>query len=277
MSLHRQPTSNLCGGCSLMDDTCRSSVRAVILCAGRGSRLGALTQQIPKSLTVLAGHSLLEWKLRALKAAGIEEVYALTGYGAEAFANSGLACIRNDRWAQTNMVASLLCANAVLERPGRTLICYGDVVFHPDIVQATLAHCGDIVLPYDTDWRALWEERFSDPLSDAESFAQRGGLLEEIGARVGSLDSIQGQFMGVLSVTQRGWRNVTRVVRALPADTVDRLDTTSLLARLIADGIAVHTMACAGRWVEVDTQADLDLYQQRIKARNWHHDWRWEI
>lgn len=250
--------------------------RAVILCAGRGSRLGSATQHLPKSLTPLAGRSLLDWKLRALKAAGVEEIYALTGYQADAIARTGVPCIRNERWADTNMVATLLCANAILARPGRTLVCYGDVVFHPAIARDTLREAGDLVLPYDACWRALWTERFTDPLSDAESFKQRDGTLIEIGRRADNLDSIEGQFMGLLSVSQAGWRAISSVLGALPGEAVDRLDTTTLLARLLGTGAAIGTLACRGRWCEVDTQGDLDLYHERLKSRDWLHDWRWE-
>lgn len=259
-----------------MTDIDHAAVRAVILCAGRGSRLGALTQAAPKSLTVLAGRSLLEWKLRALRAAGIQEVHVLTGYAAAAFADLGIPCIHNDRWATTNMVATLTCAHAVMERAGRTLVCYGDVVFHPDVVRALLCITGDIVVPYDSAWRSLWEARFSDPTSDAESFSQREGRLLDIGKRVDRVDDVQGQFMGLWSVTQRGWLEIVQVLGALPAATVDGMDTTTLLSRLIAAGCAIHTVAVSGRWCEVDSQRDLTLYRERLENANWAHDWRWE-
>ena len=44
----------------------RTAKHAVILAAGRGSRLGALTDALPKCLTVVAGRALLDWMLDAL-------------------------------------------------------------------------------------------------------------------------------------------------------------------------------------------------------------------
>ena len=41
-------------------------MRAIILAAGRGSRMGDLTEEYPKCLTQFAGRTLLEWQLSAM-------------------------------------------------------------------------------------------------------------------------------------------------------------------------------------------------------------------
>lgn len=249
--------------------------RAVILAAGRGERLGQLTAAQPKSLTMLGGRTLLQWKQLALAQAGIDEIYALTGYRAEAIAATGIRTLHNARWQTTNMIGTLLCADAVLSRPGRSLVCYGDVVFHPDIVAATLDAVDDIVIPYDRRWRELWAGRFADPLSDAESFAQVDGWLTDIGRRTPRADEIGGQFMGLLALSAPGWAIVRAALQAMPGETVDRLDTTALLRCLLAAGVRIRAVPVEGRWCEVDSASDLAVYGERMERGGWSHDWRW--
>ncbi|MCW5619884.1 MAG: NTP transferase domain-containing protein [Burkholderiales bacterium] len=186
------------------------NVRALLLVAGRGSRLGALGADKPKCLAVLAGRSLLEWKLRALAAAGIDEIHALTGYQAQALEQWALPMLHNPRWAETNMVGTLLHGEA-LRRPGRSLICYGDIVVHPDVLRSIASAEGDIVIPYDRRWLELWRARFADPLSDAETLPP--------GARLPGRDRTAsnlrrgravGQFMGLLAVTPQGGSSCRR-------------------------------------------------------------------
>ena len=55
-------------------------MRAIILSAGRGSRLGALTIDRPKCLIELAGQTLLDWQLDHLAAAGVQEFVIVTGF-----------------------------------------------------------------------------------------------------------------------------------------------------------------------------------------------------
>ena len=90
---------------------------AVILAAGRGSRLGALTAERPKALLEVAGRSLLERQLDSLRAARIAPVYILTGFAREAFAGhlgGETVEIHNARWAGTNNLVTLAAAGDAL-------------------------------------------------------------------------------------------------------------------------------------------------------------------
>ena len=49
-------------------------MKAIILAAGRGTRMKELTEEKPKCLVELDGQSLLEKQLGALRQAGIEEI-----------------------------------------------------------------------------------------------------------------------------------------------------------------------------------------------------------
>jgi NDP-sugar pyrophosphorylase family protein len=60
------------------------SVRdAVILAAGRGTRMKGLTDDVPKPMLALAGRPLLEHIVLALREAGIQRYVLITGYRAE--------------------------------------------------------------------------------------------------------------------------------------------------------------------------------------------------
>ena len=49
-------------------------MKAMIFAAGLGTRLRPLTDSIPKALVPLAGQTLLEYQIRKLKEAGIEDI-----------------------------------------------------------------------------------------------------------------------------------------------------------------------------------------------------------
>lgn len=237
--------------------------RGIILAAGRGSRMGVLTSDQPKCMTVLGGKPLLFRQLETLTAGGVGELAIVRGYLAETFTPQ-VTYFDNPRWSETNMVGSLACAAPWL-KTATCVVSYSDIVYGADSVQRLLAADGDIVITYDPHWRRLWELRFDDPLSDAETFRVDGkGRLLEIGARAQSLDEIKGQYMGLLRFTPRGWQVVEKLLSAMPAAERDRLDMTSLLQRLLNAEVVINTVAIDEPWYEVDTESDLKAYEDRF-------------
>ena len=58
-------------------------MKAIILAAGRGSRMGNLTDESPKCLVELRARPLLEWQLMAIREAGIDDIAIVNGYKRE--------------------------------------------------------------------------------------------------------------------------------------------------------------------------------------------------
>lgn len=248
-------------------------MKAIILAAGRGSRLGSITAEQPKPLTVLAGKPLLQWQIAALQSAGVEAVHLVSGYCSQALEPYGDSRLFNPHWATSNMVRSLLRADELLSVEPM-LVCYGDIVYRPDIIQSLMSCPAPLAITYDRDWWSLWSARFEDPLSDAESFRQADGQLLSIGEKVSDLQQIEGQYMGLLKFTPQGWQQVRSLMATLSPEQIDRLDMTSLLRRLLDQGTAIATVAISGGWVEVDNPSDIALYERRVAEPGWSHDWQ---
>lgn len=242
-------------------------MKAIILAAGRGSRMGGLTAEQPKCLTPLAGRPLLDWQIESLRAAGADSIAVVRGYRAETLSRPGLHYFQNARWSETNMVASLLSADSWLGGD-ICMVSYSDIVYRPDIAASLARAGGEIAITYDVDWLELWSDRFENPLLDAETFVtDETGRLVEIGARAASVEEIRGQYMGLLRFTPNGWRTVRGYLGRQEQSIVDRMDMTSLLRRLIAEGVSIHTVPVHGGWYEVDTETDLALYEARARKQ----------
>lgn len=240
-------------------------MRALILAAGRGRRLGAATSDRPKGLVELRGRPLIAWQLDALRSAGVEEVAIVRGYRGDALAFEA-TWFDNPRWAETNMVSSLACAEAWLAA-GPCLVSYADIVYAPEAARILRDAPGDVALAYDTRWLELWRERFDDPLVDAESFrVDAAGVLREIGGRAESVDAIGGQYMGLLKLTPAGAARLLARHRALPGAERDRIDVTALLALLVREGEEIRAVPFDGWWCEVDSPSDLRV-AEAIVAR----------
>ena len=249
-------------------------VRAVILAAGRGSRLNHLTRDRPKPLVTLEGKTLLEWQTASLRAAGVSDIAVVRGYRGEMIDLPGLAYLENAEWARTNIVHSLRCADEWLNA-SICIVSYGDIVCHPSLISTLVDTTGEIVVAYDVLWESLWRQRFEVPAEDAETFRIEDGWIEEIGGTVGSLDSVEGQYLGLFRLTPEGWSKICGFLSLMEDEAARNLDVTALLGRLIREGVKVRGTPIRGRWCEVDQVSDLRLYERMIQSdARWSHDWR---
>jgi UDP-N-acetylglucosamine diphosphorylase / glucose-1-phosphate thymidylyltransferase / UDP-N-acetylgalactosamine diphosphorylase / glucosamine-1-phosphate N-acetyltransferase / galactosamine-1-phosphate N-acetyltransferase len=57
--------------------------KAVILAAGRGTRMRELTQDLPKPMVMVKGKPILQYIIEGLRAAGIEKILLVVGYRKE--------------------------------------------------------------------------------------------------------------------------------------------------------------------------------------------------
>jgi NDP-sugar pyrophosphorylase family protein len=121
-----------------------SSVIAVILAAGRGTRMGPLTANVPKPLLALRGRPVIEHILAGLRAAGIREAVVVTGYLAEQIERhlgSGEALRMRVRYRRQTRPegtahALLLARDAIGDEP--FLLSWGDIVVEPEQYAALL-------------------------------------------------------------------------------------------------------------------------------------------
>ena len=240
-------------------------MKGLILAAGRGSRMGALTEAIPKCLVPLGGRPLLEWQIAAMSGANVEDIGIVRGYKGHLLDKFGLDVFDNPRWAETNMVASLKCATSWL-REGPVIVSYADIFYPTSAIQALIDRSAEIAVAFDTNWSQLWSQRFEDPLSDAESFALKGDKISDIGSKVERIEDIDGQYMGLLCFQPAGWRQIEVFLAKLPQDQIDSLDMTGLLSGLIKEGHTLVGVPVSDIWGEVDSQGDLSVYENWIKT-----------
>lgn len=107
---------------------------AIILAAGRGSRLNELTSSTPKPLIKVKGQILIERMIEQLQQRGIECIYIVTGYKHWMFnyleQKYGVILIYNKKWFCTNNIISFIKA---YEGRSRCSNLYGTIMLDADL------------------------------------------------------------------------------------------------------------------------------------------------
>lgn len=239
-------------------------MRAIVLAAGEGRRLRPLTAERPKCMVPYRKQPILERTLARLSEAGIDDVTLVTGYRADQLAETGLPTRHNPEYASTNMVHSLFTARDLLR--GDVLVVYGDIVFGAHVLPRLVAHPGPVSVAVDPGWRALWELRMDDPLSDAETLRLAAdGRIREIGRRPASYAEIEAQYMGLVRLDERGCQAFHALRAELEAGegalALRSLSMTELLQALVERDVPVHAVPVEGSWLEIDSRNDLLAYE----------------
>lgn len=250
------------------------NMQVVILAAGRGSRLGTLTDDLPKCFMKLGGETLINRHMEALQLAGLNDITIVTGYSAEHLEALGRKTAHNPDWENTNMVSSLLCAESVLSSESDMIVGYGDIVFEPRVIKALLSAPGDIVTVIDLDWLDLWSLRSGEPLEDAETLRMsESGLISEIGGKPDGLEEIDGQYIGLTKFTHAGKKILRDFLDQAGnpdwplSKSLQNMYFTDLLQGLINAGHKVQSAKINSGWLEVDTPEDLAVYEQGLREQ----------
>lgn len=248
-------------------------MRVIILAAGQGTRLRPYTNDRPKCMVELGGQPLLHRQLNVLNDAGVnkEQIALIGGYLKEKLDAPGIRLYSNERYAETNMVATLFCAEDFMQPDEDLLICYGDIVYEPKVLRTLLETEGEIVLAADREWKRLWSLRMEEPLDDAETFKMEDGRVTELGKKPKSYDEVQAQYMGLIKIRADRVQAFKGFYHALDAHSdydgknFDNMYMTSLIQALIDENWEVKPALVENGWLEVDSAAELEMYQSSYK------------
>ena len=239
-------------------------MRAIILAAGRGSRLSqSQGSELPKCLLKFGGISLLERHLRLLQAAGVEEVAMTLGFKhqlierelarlaalglpqVEVFINEGFTL---------GSVLSVHVAAPALRRGGDVLLMDADVLYDARIMQplsAGAAPANRILL--DRDFEA-GEEPVKVCVRDGIPVELRKQLAAEL-----SFDSI-GESVGFFRLDERAARRFADLVAQYIDTGRANLPHEETLRDLILERSQVFQIVdvTGAPWIEIDFPADLE-------------------
>jgi choline kinase len=239
--------------------------RALILSAGKGSRLLPLTAERPKCLLDLSGRTLLDWQLDALFEAGVAEVAVVVGFRPELVEaviaardsrRGRITTIFNPFYHVADNLGSVWMARSAMDRD--FLLLNGDTLVPPELV-ARLSAAPDAPICVTVDEKAEYDADDMKVLREGRRLVRIDKRLEAGGFNAESIGFLRFQGEG----RERFLDAVDRAMRTPEG-------TASFYLRVIdrlADTGIVETVAVEGlEWAEVDYPADLEA-ARRLTAR----------
>lgn len=227
-------------------------MQAIIMAAGKGSRLGSLTAGNPKSFIEIKGKKLIEYNLDLLRYYGVDDIIIVTGYRCEAFEalTSGMKDVRliyNPFYEMMNVLGSFYMGMEALHDD--FVYLHADTLCEPEILDKLICFDADAILPVE----------YGPCNEEAMKVRSENGKLVELSKQM-PLDQAEGEFIGIASFRKN-------VVPALKAKTKQLMKEKefaayfeSAIQRLIdEEDFRIKTVSTEGAfWAEIDFIQDYE-------------------
>jgi UDP-N-acetylglucosamine diphosphorylase / glucose-1-phosphate thymidylyltransferase / UDP-N-acetylgalactosamine diphosphorylase / glucosamine-1-phosphate N-acetyltransferase / galactosamine-1-phosphate N-acetyltransferase len=236
-------------------------MKAVILAAGKGTRMRELTNQVPKPMLRVRGKPILEHIVRGLLSADVREIFIVTGFGAESIENHfgsgdrfGVRISYGRQLVQDGTGKAAEPAKGfVADSP--FLLTYGDILVLPETYQQMV--------------RRFKEGEFSGVISVTRgqdvtkggiSFFNENFCLKRLVEKPSPAQLEQLRSEGWLQPDEPVWYNAgIYIFKPLVFEFTARLqksargeyELTDAISALVASGHELAGLEIQGRWVDV--------------------------
>ena len=243
-------------------------MKAIILAAGEGSRMGKLTQNIPKPLVMVNGKSIIERQLSILKQNKILDVIIVTGSHNEKFNFKNVVYVNDLDHKKHDTLGSLITARDYMN--DEIIITYADQIFDEKIMESVINFKGDIGIAVDLDWEKNYVNRDQHPKSEAENILINGNEILEIRKNISECKENEkiGECPGLVKFSRKASKvfldkyselEISHQGKFHNAPSLEKALISDMIQELIDSEINVEPIYVSGKWCEIDTPQDLEI------------------
>ncbi|MEN6533011.1 MAG: phosphocholine cytidylyltransferase family protein [Bryobacteraceae bacterium] len=244
-------------------------MKAVILAAGRGTRIEPVTRGLPKCLLVFGGRTILDWQIEGLRSVGISDIAIVIGHNGRWIVehvksfhreqSDGIHFIVNPEFEITNNIYSLWLAKDWVRGSG--FICLNaDVLCHPSILLPAVLTPGPVSMIVDPEWR-----------DETMKVVIRNGYVTRMGKAI-SREDYSATYIGITAFSRTIVPALFREIQGfIEAGNVNEFFNIAV-QRLIEKGVRVGVSATGNLpWAEIDDPGDLRFAREEIFPRMAKH------
>jgi len=237
-------------------------MKAVILAAGRGTRIRTATQGLPKCLLKVGGRTVLDRQIDWLFNEGVTEVAIVVGYRQDDIVShlslhhpdkvGHIRFIENANYEITNNMYSFWLARHWTA--GERFICLNaDVLCHPSILGLTMASEEDIAVAVDPEFR-----------EETTKVVIEGDRVVAL-AKTITREKCSGTFANIATFSSRGARALFTRAELRFAEQDFSSVYNDVLSLMADEGERIGVVNVEDLpWAEIDDPVDLEFARQRV-------------
>lgn len=233
-------------------------MQAIIMAAGKGSRLGSLTAGKPKSFAEIKGRKLIEYNLKLLEKFHVDEIILVTGYQTEQFEElvkdrKNIKIAYNPFYEMVNVLGSFYMGMDKLYDD--FIYLHADTICEPSIFEKLVKMDADVTLP--VDYKTCDDE--------AMKVRTNNGKVVELTKQM-PVELAEGEFIGMASFQRKVLPVLQEKTRQLMKEKAFDVYFESAVQRLV-DEEAFDIKAIStdeAFWAEIDFIEDYEKASSEI-------------
>jgi L-glutamine-phosphate cytidylyltransferase len=243
-----------------------AGLKAIIIAAGRGSRLRELTTNSPKCLLEIGGKTIIQNAIDHLRSLGVNNISVVKGYLKDKICFPGLNYYINENYQNNNILESLFYAERELS--GDVIILYSDIIFKKEVVEKLIESKHEISIVTDVKWATTYIGRRDHPIEEAEKviFNERFHV-QHIGKILpNNKEKPQGEFIGMMKLSGAGPETLKRFYHSRKeqyktgpfqrANSFQVAYLTDIIQEMVDHSVVVNCVPIENEWREIDTIED---------------------
>ena len=227
-------------------------MQAIMMAAGKGSRLGSLTGGKPKAFAQINGKRLIDYNLRLLEKYQVDEIIIVTGYQCEAFEklaadDKSIITVYNPFYEMVNVLGSFYMGMHLLHDD--FIYLHADTICEPRIFEQLVKMESDVTLPVDC--------KVCD--DEAMKVRSENGKIVQITKNMPN-ELADGEFIGMASFRKNVIPALGEKTKQLLAEKEFSAYFESAIQRLIdeTDFDIKHVPTEGAFWAEIDFMEDYE-------------------
>jgi len=212
------------------------------------------------------GKPILDVIKSTFLSSGVKNITVVGGYKTDTIKIDNINLLENNRWKETGNVASLQIAEKSLE--GINIISNGDLVFENSILNQLIETPGDIVLLVDSS-DIIKERNFNfwvkGSIPPNEEYGSSDWCpLEQI--TLGNEQGSHAQWISLIKLSAQGSLIMKENFVEFFASSSEKAMLGEYIQFLLSKGIEINIRYTRGKWFDLDSAQDLDLFLQKNKS-----------
>ena len=248
-------------------------LKAIILAAGKGSRLIETTFGSPKPLIDINGISLIQRQIDVLNKKNIKKITIIRGYKLSEFQLKNVNYIDDKKFDEHDQLGSLIAGIDGIDQ--EIIIIFGDILFDEEIIKQMILSEESISVAVDLDWKKSYEKRHDNPIELAGKVLIKNNQILEFSEHLPiEKEGFEiAEFLGLIKIKNIATEKIRNLLKELSqnhkgkfhdAKSFQYAKLTDFLQELISLKIKITPVFINGNWCEIDTPMDLEIARKKF-------------